>query len=119
MFAQRIVDHFELVEFFHAVYGSELDGTNADKADLIAHVLRVDSLSSSETIMIGDRAHDVVGAKMNGIVPIGALWGYGSLEELIAAGVQILCDKPGALVEAVSVVNGANQTVSSLPSGRE
>ena len=77
VFAQRIIDYFELGGFFRAVHGSELDGSNADKTKLIAHVLTAESLTPTETIMIGDRAHDVVGAKVNSVVPIGVLWGYG------------------------------------------
>ena len=112
VFARRIIDHFELGEFFRAVHGSELDGTNANKTNLIAHVLSVESLLSSDTIMVGDRAHDVVGAKMNGIVPIGTLWGYGSRQELIVAGAQMLCEEPGELVEAVAVLTGNRPVLS-------
>jgi phosphoglycolate phosphatase-like HAD superfamily hydrolase len=63
-----------LSQLFRAVYGSELDGSKAAKGDLIAHVLRAESLSPSETLMIGDRAHDVFGAKANGVFSIGVLW---------------------------------------------
>ena len=86
MFAERIVEHFELDRFFSAVYGSELSGANADKKDLLARVLDAESLSPADTVMIGDRAHDVLGARANSIFPVGVLWGYGSREELLSAG---------------------------------
>ena len=63
VFAERIVEHFGLGRFFHGVYGSELDGTNSDKTHLIGHLLKAESLSPTETIMIGDRAQDVLAAK--------------------------------------------------------
>jgi len=97
VFAERIVEHFGLGRFFRAVYGSELNGVNADKRDLLAHVLRAESLASTDTLMVGDRAHDVLGARANGLFSVGVLWGYGSREELVAAGAGALCDAPRAL----------------------
>ena len=97
VFAERIVEHFGLKEYFCAVYGSELDGTRSDKGHLIAHVLQAESLSPHSTVMVGDRAHDVVGAKVHGVFPIGVLWGYGSSDELIGAGATTLCAKPETL----------------------
>lgn len=97
VFAERIVEHFGLKEYFCAVYGSELDGTRSDKGDLIAHVLQAESLSPHSTVMVGDRAHDILGAKAHGVFPIGVLWGYGSSDELIAAGATTLCAKPETL----------------------
>jgi phosphoglycolate phosphatase len=96
-FAERIVEHFELGRFFSNVYGSELSGANADKKDLLAHVLRAESLSPTDTLMVGDRAHDILGARAIGLFSVGVLWGYGSREELVAAGAGALCDTPRAL----------------------
>jgi len=97
LFAERIVDYFGLAGFFHRVYGSELDGTRAIKSELIAYVLRTESLSPDSTVMVGDRAHDVRGAVANGVLPIGVLWGYGSREELTTAGATVLCAQPALL----------------------
>ena len=43
--------------------------------------------------MIGDREHDVLGAACFGIDSIGVLWGYGSREELTAAGATYIAEK--------------------------
>jgi phosphoglycolate phosphatase len=102
VFAERIVEHFGLDRFFRAVYGSELDGARTNKADLIAHILRAESISPPSALMVGDRGHDVLGAKANGVFPIGALWGYGSREELVAAGATLLCQQPSMLSDAAS-----------------
>ena len=99
VFAERVIDHFGLKSYFRAVHGSELDGTRSNKAELIAHILAQESLSPHSTFMVGDRAHDVIGAKANGIFPIGALWGYGTREELSAAGATVFCDRPEMLSE--------------------
>ena len=94
LFAEPIVEHFGLRRFFLSVHGSELDGSYADKSELIAKVLCLESLPPDETVMIGDRAHDVIGAKANGVLSVGALWGFGSRAEL-------LCEVPNKLVETV------------------
>ena len=101
-FAERILEHFDLRKYFHCVHGSELDGKRSNKIELISHLLETEKLSASDTAMIGDRAQDILGAKANGVFSIGALWGYGSREELISAGAQALCDEPGRLAETVS-----------------
>ncbi|HET9549985.1 MAG TPA: HAD hydrolase-like protein [Candidatus Binatia bacterium] len=109
VFAERIVEYFGLEQYFRAVHGSELDGSYADKSELIAKVLRSESLTPDETVMIGDRAHDVVGAKANGIFSVGALWGFGSRDELVLAGADLLCKTPDMLVETMRVFDRAGR----------
>jgi phosphoglycolate phosphatase len=82
VYAQRIVDHFGLLAHFAGVYGSELDGRNVDKADLIQVVLASERLAAAETWMIGDRGLDIRGGRANGVRTAAALWGYGSADEL-------------------------------------
>ncbi len=101
VFAAKIVEHFGLSPHFQAVYGSELDGTRCDKADLIAHLLRHESLPTDETLMIGDRRHDIIGAKANRLRALGVLWGYGSQTELTLAGADQCIAAPAQLAEAI------------------
>jgi phosphoglycolate phosphatase len=91
IYADRIVNHFGLRNHFDQVFGSELDGTRTDKADLLAYALAVTKADPARAIMIGDRRHDVVGARKNGMKSIGVLYGYGSLAELRDAGAHHLC----------------------------
>jgi phosphoglycolate phosphatase len=93
VFARRIVDHFGLSGYFAGVYGSELDGRLENKGDLIRFVLEEEGIAANDAAMIGDRSHDVVGAKANGVFAVGVLWGYGSVEEL--EGADVRCDSPG------------------------
>lgn len=111
VFAERILRHFGLARFFQVVYGSELDGTRSNKRDLIAYVLEQEMMSTKSTYMIGDRAHDMIGAKANAVTPIGVLWGYGSREELRAAGAKVFCEHPSSLATALSF-NPALQTTA-------
>lgn len=101
VYAERIIDHFGLRRYFRRVYGAELDGTRSNKADLIAHLLATESLSVESAVMIGDRSHDMAGARANGVFPVGILWGYGSREELMAAGAAVLCERPSQLADAL------------------
>jgi len=97
VYARRIVEHFGLVGPIEAVYGSELDGTRGDKAELIAHVLQTRALAPSQVLMIGDREHDVRGAARCGVATIGATWGYGGAVELAGHGARLLADRMTAL----------------------
>lgn len=101
VFAQRILEHFALADCFEAIYGSELDGSLCEKAELIAHVLAASRLRPDETMMIGDRHHDIVGAVRNGIRPTGVLWGYGSETELRNAGATILLSAPSQIPKLI------------------
>ncbi len=97
VYARRILAHFDLEAHFDAVFGAELDGTHADKPSLIAHTLQQASLPAGDCVMVGDRRHDIEGARANAVPALGVLWGYGSHEELTGAGATWLCDTPGRL----------------------
>jgi phosphoglycolate phosphatase len=100
VYAERIIDHFDLSQFFSGVYGSELDGTRSDKSSLISHILQSESIASTEAAMIGDREHDMIGAKVNGVRGFGVLWGFGTKDELEASGAYTCVKNPQELVTA-------------------
>jgi phosphoglycolate phosphatase len=100
-YARRIIEHFGLSGYFRHIYGPELDGTHDDKGDLIAHIIAQEGIHPSRTVMVGDRLHDVRGAKHNGIATIGVLWGYGDRAELETAGAAAIIDRPQMLHDTV------------------
>jgi len=102
VYAERIIDHFGLRDHFERVFGSELDGTRVDKSHLLEYALKQASVDPSKTLMIGDRSHDMVGAKNNGMTGIGVLYGYGSRDELLEAGAHHVCATPGAILGCIS-----------------
>ncbi len=114
-FARRILDHFDLSRFFTEIYGSELDGRNADKRDLIRHILDRERFDPAGAVMIGDRKHDAVGAKANGLASIGVTWGYGSRQELLDAGVACLVDAPQDLAEPILTRAGTMSRRAATP----
>ncbi len=94
--AKRIIEHFGMARFFRKVYGSELDGTRSNKAELLAYAIAENPGAVSRT-MVGDRKHDLIGAVANTMRPIGVAYGYGSVEELEAAGAVGIADSPASL----------------------
>jgi phosphoglycolate phosphatase len=102
VYAERIVRHFGLAHHFRKVYGAELDGRYEVKAELLAHLLANEGVAAESAVMIGDRAVDIRAAKAVGVNSIGVLWGYGSKEELVNAGADVLCHNPSELVTVLT-----------------
>jgi len=102
VFATRIVEHFSLTDMFENVYGSELDGQRADKGELIAHLVATEKLKPSAVVMVGDREHDVIGARKSGIRCIGVTYGYGTEAELTSAGAVRLVTSPTELLQSLN-----------------
>lgn len=109
VYAQRIIEYFGLLRYFRRVYGSELDGTRCDKPSLISYILQKERIPSSETFMVGDREHDIIGAKANGVYSIGVLWGYGTRKELDDSNANACVRKPQALVSLIK--EKSNKTI--------
>jgi len=83
VYAERILRHFKIYDYFKAVSGSSLDGSNGEKSGLIAGIIKNYRIENTdEVVMIGDRKYDIVGAKANGIFSIGVKYGYGEPGEL-------------------------------------
>lgn len=97
VFAKRIADKFELTKYFDFIGGSLLDNSRTDKGEVIEYVLRSLKADREKTIMIGDRSHDILGAKKCGIKSAGVLYGFGSLEELKNAGSDYIAETPKEL----------------------
>jgi phosphoglycolate phosphatase len=94
MFARPILQRLGLAGRLHGIYGTEPDGSLDHKTQLVAALLRAEGLDARETVMAGDRSHDMIGARANGVRAIGVLWGYGSRGELEAAGADRLVASP-------------------------
>lgn len=98
VYAIQILEHFQLAHYFVKIYGSELNGINANKKDLLAFLLKSESLEAQNCVMIGDRNFDILGAKANDIRSIGILWGHGSREEHIQAGANHIVTTPSEIL---------------------
>ena len=86
VFAERILEHFGIAEYFTSVQGIKLDGSIVNKEDIIRLIITEnEGITASNTVMVGDTAFDIIGAKKNGIPAIGVAYGYGTKAELAAA----------------------------------
>jgi phosphoglycolate phosphatase len=99
IFARRILDYLNLTSFFDGVYGSEPGGALDHKPELISHILSQHALTQSSCVMVGDRRYDISGAHANRMRALGVLWGYGTRDELEAAGADRLVARPELLAE--------------------
>ena len=91
-FAKRILVHFGLDKYFDFIAGATMDSSRVRKGDVIAYALSESGCSADNAVMIGDKMHDIQGAKENGLASIGVLFGYGSKEELENAGADFIAE---------------------------
>ena len=99
-FANKIIEHFDLKKYFFFVSGPEMDGTRNEKHEVITYALENLNISSPDAVlMVGDRRDDVVGAKKCNMDCVGVEWGFGTKQELFAAGAMQVISKPQELLQ--------------------
>ncbi len=99
VFSKRILQHFDIAQYFDGIVGSELDGHRVDKTEVNRYVLDTYNIPRDSAVMIGDRKFDIAGALAEGIAAVGVSYGYGSTEELTETGAVIIADSPKRLSE--------------------
>ena len=100
VYAKRILERFELIQYFEDVQGSEMDGSRTKKDEVIRYALEQNKISDkAQAVMIGDREHDIIGACKCGLDSIGVLFGYGSRKELEDCGAGQIVDSVSMLEE--------------------
>ncbi|WP_423738768.1 HAD family hydrolase, partial [Clostridium neonatale] len=104
--AKKILEHFNVDKYFTIIAGADFEETRVKKGDVIKYALDNfrntlndnEVLNLSQVIMIGDREHDIIGAKENNIKAIGVLYGYGDVVELTQARASYIVSKPEDLL---------------------
>ena len=96
--AVDILEHFDLAKYFDIIAGATMDKTRDHKAAVIAY-LKEQAGDMASSVMVGDTSFDVTGAAEHGIPTIGVAWGYGKVEDMIAAGAISIAQDPEALFE--------------------
>ncbi|MCC8101323.1 MAG: HAD family hydrolase [Clostridiales bacterium] len=117
--AIRTVEHFHLDQYLERVFGASMDESRSQKGRVIAYALsQIAETSHSEAgqisewkrsfapniLMVGDRLHDVEGAKENGLPCVGVLYGYGTKKELEEAGAVAICPEVGDLPGVIAAL---------------
>ena len=100
-FARRILENQKLVTYFDGIYGSVPSGRLDRKPELLAHILSEQNIRASHSVMVGDRRFDVSGAHAVNMRGVGVLWGYGSRDELEAAGADRIVERTADLARIV------------------
>ncbi len=100
VFAREILRYFDLAKYFDFIAGATFDSSRNSKDKVIEYALKEgDIVDLENAVMIGDRYHDIEGAKKNGLKSIGALYGFGSREELVAYKADYLINSPKELLK--------------------
>ena len=100
VFVETVLKHFDLYRYFKVVVGSELNGERVDKAEVIEYALQKAGITDkAKALMIGDREHDIIGARKNGIATVGVTYGYGGFEELQVSGADVIVESVKELEE--------------------
>ncbi len=102
IYAEKVIEHFSLGPLFAGILGSELSGQRSSKSDIVRDALSLWSIRPGEAVMIGDRRHDIEGARDNDVKGIGVLWGVGSRRELESVGADFIVKSPLELAEVLS-----------------
>ena len=102
-YARKVTAHFGLAAQMEAEFGPEMDGTRNWKGDLLRHALELTGEDPANSVMVGDRHHDMAAAEDVGMVSIAVSWGYGQTEEWGTA--RSVIDLPSHLPGAIEALN--------------
>ena len=104
--AQKVLEEMGLAAWFSGVAGSSMDHARRDKGDIIRHAAQRFGLAPEASVMVGDRAQDIGGARRNGMRSVGVTYGFGSTQELSAAGADHLIDCASQLPAVLGIGRG-------------
>lgn len=101
--AEIVVNHFDIKKYFTGIYGARIEEGLYAKSDVLAKLFAENTgVLKEDSIMVGDREHDIFGAKTIGISSVGVLWGYGSRDEFLSSGADFVIETPKELTELIS-----------------
>lgn len=102
VFAKQILDYFDAAHYFTGIYGATLDSRRSKKGDVIRYALAQGVIQDLQrTVMIGDRRHDILGAKENNLASIGVLYGFGDRSELTLAKADYVVSAPAEIGQLI------------------
>lgn len=104
VFARRVADYFNITQYFDYISGPDFNGSLPTKADVVADVLahfNLEGAQKAQALMIGDRRHDILGAKACGLKAVGVTYGYAAPGELEEAGADFIVHTPQEIMKLV------------------
>lgn len=109
---KRLFPILNWIVFFEDVVGSHLDNTRKDKTEIIKFLIREFGIKREETLMIGDRKYDIIGAKNNALRSIGVSYDHGSSDELQEVGADFIASSCLELLDSVKNELAYNNSLS-------
>lgn len=109
--AKAVTEYFGITKYFEDILGC---GLKRKKSELLSEIKQKDK--NAPLVMIGDRLHDMEAGKECHYYCIGVLWGYGSKEELLESGADVVCENPD---EILTLINRLQNSGGSGSSARE
>lgn len=110
VFAKQVLSYFHIDNLFTHIVGSELNGERSNKIEVIEYALNLAKIKDKRSaVMVGDREHDIEGARKNDINSIGVLYGYGDITELIKAGADYIAKNVNEIAELLFINNRYNR----------
>ena len=106
-YAKMITEHFGLDRYLCGVYGATMNEKMVEKSEIIKYAMEgigIHEREYNEVIMVGDRMHDIYGAKQNNIKSIGVLYGYGDIQELNRAGADYIAVHPADILDIINKI---------------
>ena len=101
-YARKIAEHFKIAPYFEFIGGANMDGSRTKKAEVIEYVLKNCKVEDRQSVlMVGDREHDILGAKACKVSALGVLYGYGDRAELEDAGADWIVSTPAKITEKI------------------
>lgn len=97
--ARKILSDNNLLKYFSYTAGATMDQSRVEKEDVIAYLIDKTGINPEESIMVGDRHHDIEGARLNNIKAIAAGYGFGNADEYKNA--VFVADNPTDVYEFV------------------
>ena len=96
-----ILEEQGLAQYFDFIGGASMDSSRDTKTAVVRYVLAQPMMQGKRVLMVGDRNDDMRGAADCGLDAAGALYGYGSREELAPFHPVILAENCEDLTEQI------------------
>lgn len=103
---QRIIDKFQLNDYFSGIYGAAGEVNRVKKADILAYGIKTSGASRTNSVMVGDRYTDMIGGKANHVKTLGVTYGFGDTDELKASNATALVALPKEIPAGVAKLFG-------------
>jgi len=100
--SKMVLKELGIDHYFAGVYGSEEDGTRANKTELLKYLKEVEGVDAA--IMVGDRDTDILAAQVCGFPSIAVTYGFGTVEELKKVSPDYIIGEPGNLKKTIEEI---------------